>query len=152
MARFKFRLEKVLEVRRRKEEEKEKELASLKKELRREEEFLEKLRKETSLIAERIGAFQKVDDESLNLEELRREYDYLEVLRNKITRHLNTVEKLMIKIEEKRKELIEASKERKIMEKLKDKQYRKFRSEEERKERKVLDEIGTLNYNHKRVL
>lgn len=148
---FNFRLEKVLDLRKRKEQECEKQLANLKELLRREETFLEELKEEAARTGAKIGEVQNADKEALDMREILRYYDYLESVREKISAQILQIKKVIADIERKRKELIEASKERKVMEKLKDNQYQKFKENLETVERKFLDEIGTIRYNQKRV-
>lgn len=149
---FRFKLEKVLELRKRKEHEREKELADLKELLMREETFLEELKEEAAKISTVMHGLQETAQERLDIKELVRYYDYLEKVREKISAQIAQIKRVIAGIEEKRQELIEAAKERKIMEKLKDNQYRKFKQTLETVERKFLDELGTINYNQKRML
>ncbi len=149
--RFKFKLEKVLELRKRKEQEREKELADLKELLMREETFLEELKEEAARTSEIMHSLQEAVQEKLDMKELVRYYDYLEKVREKISDQIAQIRRVIADIEKKRQQLVEASKERKIMEKLKDNQYRKFKQTLETIERRFLDELGTINYNQKRM-
>jgi len=152
MTGFKFRLEKVLEMRLRKEQEKEKELADLKMLQAREEVFLEQLKEEGKKTKESISEIQDKTESSLDLKELISYYEYLENIGERISVQIEQIKLVIESIEKKRGELIEASKERKVIEKLKDNQFKKFKQELEQTERKFLDEIGTINHNRKRVL
>jgi flagellar FliJ protein len=84
------------------------------------------------------------------MKELLRHSDYLEFLRERILSQIKTIKKVIEDIEHKREELIDASKEKKIIETLKEQQYKKFRETVEEWERKRLDEFGTINYSHRR--
>ena len=149
---FTFKLEKVLDLRKRKEQERERELANLKELLMRAEAFLEELKKEAVKISGKMSALQGESKERLDIKELLRYYDYLEGLRKNISLQITQIKKLITDIEKKREELIQASKERKIIEKLKDNQYKKFKKTLDAWEQKFLDEVGTAHYNQKRRL
>ena len=150
MAKFKFRLEKVLDLRKKKEEERERELAELKKLLAKEEQFLQQLQRESTALRRKIARLQDENDRSLDIEELLRHSDYLEHLRDKILSQIETVKQVISDVENKRQELVEASKEKKVIEKLKEQQYKRFRTAVEEWEQRTLDEIGTSNYSHRR--
>lgn len=150
MGKFKFRLEKVLDLRKRKEEERERELAELKKLLMREEKFLQQLQRESVAIRQKIGALQSDEEHRLDIEELLRHSDYLEHLREKILLQIEMIRKVIDDVENKRQELVEASKEKKVIEKLKSQQFKKFQDEVEEWERKASDELSTINYSHRR--
>ena len=153
MARFEFKLEKVLALKKRKEQEKEKEFAELKKLLVKEERFHEELKAEAGRINGKVEDIQTEKGvEKLDLRELLRYYDYLEGLRKRVSLQVTQIRKLMEDIEKKRVDLLEASKERKILEKLRDNQYKKFKDRVDEVERKFLDDIGTMNYNQKGML
>lgn len=150
MIRFQFRLQRVLELRKRKEEEKERELAHLKTMLREAEAFLEELRDETVKVSDQMGSLNNNPDQSLDMQELLRYYDYLEQLRHTILDQIDAIKTIIVNIERKRDELIEASKGRKIIEKLKDRQYEKFREFVDQWENKFIDEMGTINFNYQK--
>ncbi|MBD3265004.1 MAG: flagellar export protein FliJ [Candidatus Omnitrophica bacterium] len=150
MARFKFRLQKILELRKRKQEDRQKELAGLKKLLKEEEKLLEKLKKQGYEVRKKIDLIQSKKENSLDMEELTRHSDYLDSLRNRILSQIRTIRKVIEDIENKRGELIDASKEKKIIETLKEQQYKKFRESLENWEKKRLDEFGMINYSHRR--
>ncbi|MCM8773675.1 MAG: flagellar export protein FliJ [Candidatus Omnitrophica bacterium] len=147
MPEFKFRLEKVLELRKKKEEERQRELAMLKELLLREEQFLKELKEKDCKMREEISVLQAHNHKPIDIEELIRYTDYLEKLREKIISQIENIKKLIEDTEKKRGELIDASKEKKIMEKLKDNQFKKFKETVDSWERKILDEIGTINYS-----
>ncbi|MBN2482995.1 MAG: flagellar export protein FliJ [Candidatus Omnitrophica bacterium] len=150
MIRFRFRLQRVLELRTRKEEEKERELAHLKTMLREAEEFLEELKDQSFRVSQQIGSLHDNDSRSLDIQELLRYYDYLEYVRNMIVDQIDAIKTIIINLDRKREELIEASKERKIIEKLKDTQYKKFREFVNQWENRFIDEMGTINFNYRK--
>lgn len=150
MIRFQFRLQRVLELRKRKEEEKERELAHLKKMLNEAEEFLEELKNESSKVSEAIGRLHQNERQSLDMQELLRYYDYLERMQRDIVSQIDAIETIIVNINRKRQELVEASKERQIIEKLKENKYKKFKDYVDQWENRFIDEMGTVNFNYQK--
>lgn len=150
MIRFQFRLQRVLELRKRKEEEKERELAHLKKMLNEAEEFLEELKTESAKISDTIGHLHENDQHSLDVAELMRYYNYLERMQYEIRSQIDAIETIIVNINRKRAELIEASKERQIIEKLKENKYKKFKTYVDQWENRFIDEMGTVNFNYQK--
>ncbi|GAH61387.1 unnamed protein product, partial [marine sediment metagenome] len=72
--------------------------------------------------------------------------DYFDKLNNDIELQKQAVEKATGDVETKREELISVQKEKLALEKLKDKDYRKYQDKVMMWERKFLDEIATGNY------
>lgn len=139
MPQFNFRLQKVLDVRKYKEEVKKQELAALLLEYQKEQEFLNYLKfnqdkYQKELREKQVGA--------IDVFELIFYYTYLFKLHQDIERQINTLCKLQEQIDLKREEVIQAQKERKIVEKLKDKKWIDFKKELDLSEQKFLDEIG----------
>ncbi len=139
MPQFNFRLQKVLDVRKYKEEVKKQELAALLLEYQKEQEFLNYLKfnqdkYQKELREKQVGA--------LDVFELIFYYTYLFKLHQDIEQQINTLCKLQEQIDLKREEVIQAQKERKIVEKLKDKKWIDFKKELDLSEQKFLDEIG----------
>jgi len=146
MRKFKFRLESVLEFRKRKEDQRKKELGLLKQFLQKEQAFLKEL--EEKMIQSQ-GKMQAEQAGTLNMELIMNYYYYLTNMKEKILNQIALIEELIMRIEQKREDLITASKERKIMEKLKDNQYKEFRELLEKWEAKAIDEMATNQYTHK---
>ncbi|MBD3246350.1 MAG: flagellar export protein FliJ [Candidatus Omnitrophica bacterium] len=147
---FKFRLQKVLELRQQKEETCERELAELKRVLIQEEQFLVDLKEKSHEMRQRLDHLQDGEENALCMEELVRYADYLDHLQNRIVDQIRRVKKTVNDTDQKRDELVEASKEKKVIEKLKGQQLKRFRDSAAETERKRLDEIGMNNYSHRR--
>ena len=144
MAKFRFRFASNLRVKQRVEEQKEleygKALAALE---------LEKQRKEI-MVTERENAilsFRESVNKRITPYDLQLKNNYLALLKENIIKQ----EKVIIKAEEaaelKRQELVEAMTERKILDKLKEKDYEEFVKEERLNEQKIQDEIVSYRYN-----
>lgn len=139
MARFKFRLEILLRLALNKEEEVKKELASWQKLLIEAQGKLSKIKIEISLtLVEK--SYQK------NINEILIHESYLERLREDQKKTESEIEYFK---EERDKTIIklqEVVKERKILEKLKEKKHEQYIFEENRQEQKEMDEIGSKIY------
>jgi len=141
--RFVFRLEKVLDLRKQKEQEMMRELALAKESLAREERILEELRDRLAASRRELLAKQRG---CLDPNEIINYLRYLDQLREFI--ELQTLRVLEAEriVEETRELLLQATKEKKIVEKLKENQLKKYKEELMRAEMNFLDEVGTLRY------
>jgi flagellar protein FliJ len=143
---FKFKLNAVLEYRKKIEDIKKKELAELKELLRREEVLLRELDKKRNDILEQLKTRQKG---VINLEDIINYSNYLNDCREKILQQIVLIKQLIDNVEAKREDLVSASKDKKIIEKLKENQYKEFKETMDKIETKLLDELGTNGYNYK---
>lgn len=146
MSIFKFRLQAVLEVRKKKEDLRKKELFQLRETLKNQQCFLAGLEDQRSVLEEAIRERQK---ETLDIDEIFCYQQYLKYTREEIINQIFLIKNLNQDIERKHQDLISASKEKKIIEKLKEKQHTEFNKNLEKGEIKVLDELGTNGYTHK---
>lgn len=134
-----FELEQVLIYRREMEKLRKQEFAVAKqvleqanKELKREEELVELLSQEFQRCQQDIGC---IDD-------LRMYADFFSRKREEIKQQGERVEQLDNVMNDKRSDLLEASKDKKVLESLKEKKAAEFRHEMATKERNFLDEIS----------
>ena len=139
MANYKFSLEKVLEWRENSEKTVAKRFALLQDELHYQTTTLNNLRLEDENIKKRILKLN-------NIHELKQQYLFKQSLEEKIEKQIRLIDEIRAKLEELRLELLEAQKNRKIMEKLKEKDYAAFKEELMNKEQKELDEMAVLKY------
>jgi flagellar FliJ protein len=138
MKKFKFSLEPVLDVRRRVEEEKQQSLSQRQRELQAAQDELARLHAE-------FKGFSNVlrdDHQSLSSEELRSHYAHLEYLDRCITMQHAFISQCRGAVERARVNLVEASKERKVVDKLKDKRFEEHRALEAAIEQKELDDAN----------
>lgn len=139
MGKFRFSMEKVLDWRSDTEEAKKKELGDAQREKFQQEALLQEL------IQENI----KIKNESLTttrIDILRRQNMYKVMLDERIIQQKNQVETAEKSLETARIALMEAHKEKKVMEKLKEKEYTFVMEQEKSEEQKQLDEMATLSY------
>lgn len=145
---YQFKLQKVLDTCRLKEELIEVKLAELERLAESQRERLKSIeQEEEALLSER-----RVLREKNGLVALEEEMFYencLEALRLRIERMKMYLRQIEEQIRQTREELVAAAMERKVMEKLRDKHYEHFKIEVERNNQKVLDEIAVQRFARK---
>lgn len=140
---FNFRFEKILELKRKREDSLKSELASLN--LKKVELLEEKERLSWELTSLKLELIER-QGKGLVGEELKLYLQFIDSLSFLINKTDKEIAELEERIKAKREELIEASKERKKFEKLKEKAFESYLEEELNKERAFLDEIGQNLY------
>ncbi|WP_350467604.1 flagellar export protein FliJ [Carnobacterium sp.] len=139
IANYKFSMEKVLDWRSDTEEEKKKNLGQVQQHKDQQENILQRL----------IGENIKIKNDSLStnrIDVLRRQHLYKNMIDEKIIHQKNLITKAEKEVEVARVELMEAHKDRKVMEKLKEKEYIFLMEKEKHEEQKQLDEMATLSF------
>ena len=137
MARFKFRLEKVLEVKEialKQEQRRLSEIGKKRHQLLQQREQLERTLEECS------AKINTLDDTHANL--LSAYYTYL----HQIMQEIRQLEDQMYQLDQEelavRNKLREVQKEKKVLQKLKDKNYQRFVKEQQEQEQAILDELA----------
>ena len=144
MKRFKFKLEPALRHRKHLEDIKKKELAEVYRELREAQDFLSSLEKDfekTQASIEREESIKIIDIENILLFESY--MIYLNRLMEQTKIKIGVIEK---RLEIKRQEYIKASKAKKVLERLKEKQYFEYMKAMEVLEQKFIDEMGIVKF------
>lgn len=141
MKTYKFSMEKILSLREDLEKEKMEKMVLVQNELESQRLVLEELLKEE----EEIKNSQK---QIINIEDLVYKNRYKSMLENKIIKQDENIQNIEEVLNEKREDLIEAQKARKIMEKLKEKDLATYKNKIQLEEQKELDEIAVLKYNN----
>lgn len=144
MKTFRFRLQKVMEVKEDFEKKRMAELADAKKLLRIERDKLEDLKNKTAACQDRIK--EKHKKKNVNPTEMELYYRYLDKLRHQIEIQFRRVCEASDEMERRRQVLLCASKERKVLEKLRERKYSAFREEMTKKEQDFIDELATTSY------
>ncbi|MBU0518142.1 flagellar export protein FliJ [bacterium] len=139
MKKFNFRLQRVIDVREIREKDCQRELASSMGELKLQREMLEAQQAESKQGEEslRRALTSRTNAAGLNALNGWRQWKEEEVVMQQ-----QSTEKQAEVVEGKRKALLQASKERKILEKLKEKRMAEHQNEALRKEQNFLDDIG----------
>jgi flagellar FliJ protein len=139
MAVMKFELEQVLGYRREMEKLRKQEFATSRQNL---EQANDDLRRGEEQVDELSEEFRSRQQELGCIDEIRMYLDFFKRKREDINNQKERVLQLDMVMNERREDLLEASKDKKVLESLKDRKARGFRLEMEQKERKFLDEIS----------
>lgn len=139
MRRFVFSLQKVLDYRQRLEEQAIRAFAEAQRQLHNEQAVLEHL-----LLSREACLNLSHRTHRLTVEMLDVEQKYLSVLEERIQQQHQRIEEAKALLERRRQELIVAQRERKILERLREKQYELWRQELLRAEQKALDDLASV--------
>lgn len=142
--RFRFRLEKMLEMKRKKEEEEQNKLMALRKE--KAAELQRKAETEQTLVNVHVELKTKRLSGQLNIAELRWFPQHIKNLEERIKKHELRIVELDRMIEEQTQALAKAMMERKAYEKLKENAKAAFDAEIEAEEARLLDELATIKF------
>jgi len=146
MAKFKFRLERILSVRKH-QEEKERILFGIAVQKKLEAEM------KLSEIRERLNSAMESRTKLFNskptIEDLVRAHEYHISLINREVKAIKNLEETKRIMEEQRLKLIEARKKKRVLERLRERKYEDWKFEEENKEQNELDEIGLQTFMRK---
>lgn len=140
MKQFKFKLETVLKVKTRIEDLRKLELGEA--EFRREKARLELSRCQEEVTIN-IRLYREKFQQRINPDEANNYYQYLTWLNHQVDLASLKLQECEKEVAERRQRLIEASKEKKILEKLKEKAYQDYQAEQLNAEINFLDELGT---------
>ena len=136
---YSFSMESVLEWRESIEKTSMEKYAAAQYELKHEIQVLEHLNKENEQIKEKSLSCK-------NIVEIRHLQLYKQTIDERIEAQIEIVEIKKDELENLRLDLIHAQKDRKIMEKLKEKDFSNYNEESKREDQKNLDEIAVLKY------
>lgn len=142
---FRFRLEPVLTLRRHKEESLQVKLAESRRALETEAACLEALQGEMSLQKDRLAS--DLARGPLDTDRLHRESVYLGLLERRIQDQAGRVKKLADQVAEDREAVLQASREKKALQRLRETMLLSFAREEARKEQKVAEEMATTRHS-----
>ena len=142
---FRFKLQRVLDLKLKQEDEKKNQIATLMKAIKTKEDELE------ALISEKKQKEFSLNDNrkrGISILEIRNINQYLLFLDKKINTLRFEISSLESNLNQKRLEYLELQKERKTFEKLKEKDYEKYLYNEKKEEEKMIDQIVTFNKNN----
>ncbi|MBT9583604.1 flagellar export protein FliJ [bacterium] len=142
--RFRYRLDKVLDMKKKKEDDERDKLMQLRREQAQERQF--KADREQELVNVHVELKTKRLSGALNIAELRWFPQHIKNLEGKIKHHELRIQELEIKIEEQTQNLAKAMMERKAYEKHKEQSKATFDAEVEAEEARTLDELATLKF------
>jgi flagellar FliJ protein len=146
MKKFKFTLEKVLEV-------KEIEEKVIQRQLQKVQSQIFENEKKIALIAEKISEERiKVNSKTeslMNSSEMMLHYNYLESLKVDMEHYLIVNQKLRIEEAEIQAQLVEKSKEKKALERLREIKYEEYRRDYNKEQQNFLDDISIQGHRLK---
>ena len=138
MVKFNFRLASVLGVREKVEDLKKSEFGKAVMVLEREKARLAELENMRQMC---IESFREGLHKGVTPHDIQQHNQYLDLVKRLIQQQKVVIHLAELKVEEKRLELVEAMKDRKALEVLKENDYEEFLNEEKQAEQKVIDEI-----------
>ncbi|HUT03949.1 MAG TPA: flagellar export protein FliJ [bacterium] len=141
MKAFRFRLERVLQLRLQIEEEKRRELSIMLFDLRQLEAKLHSLQNDLDSCKKEMS--RDLEQEDLSIARIEVFASYIKRMMSAIDAQRELISELCRKIEAKKNELLEAIKERKAMESVKSKRLAEYHKEYARAEMKFLDEVAS---------
>ena len=146
MKQFEFRLQKVMETTRAREELQKKELAMALAELDRNETQLEQMLDHLEQEVEQFADRRK--KKAIKVSTLVQYASYTDNLLAEIDRQRRDIEKLARLADEQRDKLIEITRDKKILEKLKEKRFAEYRRKLRQVEQKFMDEISSRSFDN----
>jgi flagellar protein FliJ len=148
LKKFSFKLEPVLNVRKCKEEELQRKLAEILDRLQDAVEEMAKTLSQRHLIANQLEEFKK---KPIGIEDLLTYQNYIESLDKRLDEQETRIQKIEKEVEEMRELLLKACKDKKIIEKIKERQKACYNNELLRQEIIFLDEVGVIRSARKKL-
>ncbi len=136
---FNFRLQRVLDLRITIEDQIKNQLGVIRNEVKKEEDTLERFLSEQR---QRLDQVEGKATGEVSPWDMTLEVQYLQNLRNRIQLQHHKIQDLKVAEEKKREELLKASQDRKILEKLKERKFEEFQKTVESKEQALTDEVA----------
>lgn len=146
---FTFTLQSVLEQRKNAEDRLQKELAHLDRQLQAQKAALNDLRARRSQCSRSL---QQSQCKGISIGDARIYMSFLERTDRKIEAAVEALNQLRAQHHQKRLQVLEAVKQRKAMEKLKERKYRQWRKAQNRREQAQLDEAAVARFNRRNNL
>ena len=140
---FRFNLQVLLDYRKQIEEGLQIDLSRIQRELANARQALISLQQEKARYEEELS---RKETREVNLNESILYRDYLKGMRKKIKEQRDRVATIKIEMDAKQEELLAATKQRKVLEKIKEKHEKEFLDELQKKERAFADEVGIRRY------
>jgi flagellar export protein FliJ len=144
---FKFKLQTILDVRKMLEDKSLQEFAQKQKEFQRENEQLQSIQRQKTLI---IDELRNVQGKTVNVSEIKMNVDYVKQCLKRETIQQEQVKEAEKMAEIKKEALFDAIKKRKAMEILKARQFDQHQSHLNLIERTAIDEMALIRHNRKK--
>ena len=149
MKKFRFRLQKVMEFKEEVEKQRKQELGKARKRVLDEEKVLDGLQARDHDC--RLQIADKCNAETIDPREIDNYYRYLKQLKVQMEMQGHRIDEAKKIMEDKRQDLLAATKERKILEKLKERKYNDFMIDLARREQFVLDDLAGTAFARRRM-
>lgn len=146
--RFHFRLERILSIRRRQEEQERMRFGAAMQAKLQAEMRLEEIR---NRMRETIEAAARMMESRVTIEDLRRTHDYRMALLRRESEAESALAEAVCRLETARTALIEARKKKRVLERLRERAHARWRYESENEEQNDLDEIGLATHIRKQA-
>ncbi len=144
MAKYVYRLQSLINIKEKLEEQKKNELAVENHKLNEEKQILNNFYHELNDLLKK----QELEQENnINAFRLQLYIQYIDKIKVEIEKQIKVVKDQEDKVEVVRGELLEYTKAKKSLEKLKEKDYENYLEEEKKAEQKIVDEIVSYKYN-----
>lgn len=143
MPRFRFQLQALLDFRIRKEDELKRRLGELERMIQTEQETLAKLERSLQEAGARCDELESSD---LDMERARLYRGFYTWLSSRIEDQQQVIAELEEELQSQRDRVVEAMRERKIVQSLRDSQFEQFRLDELRREQAFLDDLATSRH------
>ena len=147
MAGYKYNLQKVLELKENIEDEKKNELAVALKRLENEKEKLEILKEK---MQQEEAGFQETTTEGIPVNQLKMIIDNIEYYKRNIKKQKLAIKMAQEYSDQCRMQLVRATQEKKMMEKLKEIDFKEYLYEEQKKEERLVDDLVTFKESSKK--
>lgn len=148
MAKFIFKMESILVIKYKLEDQAKIQYGLAIERLRHEEEILQHMIERKAGYEESLAAIMF---EQLDLFKIKELENAIEVMKYKIVEQQVAVKNAELKVEAARMELNDAMKERKIYERLKEKAFEEFKQEVQKEEQKEVDELVSFRFGNGKV-
>jgi len=143
MRKFKFKLQPVLKHRQKKEDILKKELAEIRQLYEKEKQLLEQLKSKLAELQEELRVKQC---SSVDASDIAVCSNYIDRVQREIETQVSRVADIAKEVIKAQERLMQASRDKKVLEKLHDKKYEEHKQESERIEQGLIDEIATVRH------
>ena len=149
MRRFNFRLQSILNIREKKLEDERLKLADIISKLEEQKDILLEMNEKKENLENELN--KSLDNQVLDIQTVVGFKNYLSRMSDDIKMQFEVIKRVQIELEEQQMAVSEAYREVKVLEKLKEKQYKNFLFEYEQNQIKELDDITSSRQNRKAI-
>lgn len=148
MAKFKFRMEQILNIKRQMEESIKIDLANAIRNIKEEKDKLDSLNMQKK---DNIGQFKESMAKGMNVQKMKEYNSFIDLLETRINSQKKAINEAETVADKIRERLVQVVKEKKILEKLKEKQFEDWKLDQQKREELTLGEIAGYKYIERKV-